>query len=56
MISINSSLPASTIKMVTMSKSGIIFKTHFGSLWVEVVEVFTNVTKLVEAFGLKEVL
>ena len=29
-------------------------KTHFRSSWVEAMEAFTDVTKLVEAFGLGE--
>ena len=29
----------------------VIFKTHFGNSWVEAMEAFTDVTKLVEAFG-----
>ena len=29
-----------------------IFQNHFGSSWVEAMEVFTDMTKLVEAFGL----
>ena len=36
-------------------KSGIIFKMNFRSSWVEAVEAFTDVTKLVEAFGLESV-
>ena len=32
------------------------FKTHFGSSWVEAMEAFTEVTKLVEAIGLETVL
>ena len=35
------------------SKLGIIFRTHFGSSWVEAVEAFTDVTTLVEAFSLE---
>ena len=34
-----------------LSKSGLIFKTHFGSSLVEAMEAFTDVTKLSEAFG-----
>ena len=30
--------------------------SHFGSSWVEAVEAFTDMTKLVEAIGLESVL
>ena len=36
--------------------SGIIFKVLFGSSLVKVMEAFTDLTKLVEAFGLKTML
>ena len=37
----------------SQSISGLIFKTHFGSSWVEAMAAFTDMTKLVEAFGLE---
>ena len=36
--------------------SGIIFKVLFGSSLVEAMEAFTDLTKLVEAFGLETML
>ena len=41
---------------LSYSKSGLIFKTQFGSSLVEAMEGFTDVTKIVEAFGLKTML
>ena len=35
---------------------GIVFKTHFGSSWVENMEAFIEVNKLVDAFGPETVL
>ena len=43
--------------MVELIKiSGLIFKAAIGSSLVEAMEAFTDMTKLVEAFGLEEVL